>query len=212
MISPRFAAPVAALLALALVPTVIHSYREIRTDDGLRAEALAGRLDGMTSSPTGRRADWVKRNFATTDFVERTYRKGAIEVSLFVARSYDPKRLYHHPELAILRGLQTRPAGVTRTTARPEIPLHVLETERDSRQGVAVYALLYDDRFIDNPLLFQLRTSFELLVGGRKPLTLFMASALEGSRQAIEKAPATGLLLAAIADFERQTPSAPAPE
>jgi hypothetical protein len=204
MISPRYAAPVAVLLTLALVPTVIHSYRATRTDDGLRAAGIADRLGGMPSTPTERRAEWVENNFATDDWVERTYRAGSTDVSLFVARSYDPKRLYHHPELALLRGNQTQPAGVVRSGARPEIPLHVVATERGGRRGVAVYALMYEGSFIDNPLVFQLRTSVELLVSGRRPLTLFMANALEGSRDDIDNAPATRLLLEAIADFERQ--------
>lgn len=207
MISPRFAVPVAALLALTLVPTVIHSYRGARLDDGLRAEIIAERLGGMTSSPSGRRDEWVRRNFATADWMERTYKKDGTEVSLFVARSYDPKRLYHHPELAILRGFQTTPSGLARSQARPEIPLHVIEAGRGERRGITVYALLYDGSFIDNPLLFQLRTSVELLASGRKPLTLFMSTALTGSRDDIDNAPATKLLLAAIADFEQQAQS-----
>jgi hypothetical protein len=204
MISPRYAAPVVALLALALVPTVIHSYRGVRVDDGLEAAAIAGTLQGMSSSPTARRAGWVRSNFDTDDWIERTYKENRIDVTLFVARSYDPKRLYHHPELAILRGTQTTPAGISRTTARPDIPIHVLGTEQNGRHGIAVYALLYDDRFIDNPILFQLRTSLQLLVSGRRPLTLFMTSAFAGNRDKVEESPATRLLLAAIEDFERQ--------
>lgn len=208
MISPRYAAPVAALLALALVPTVIHSYRGVRLDDGLRASAIAETLDGMPSTPTGRRPGWVLNTFDTEDWIERTYSVGGLETRLFVARSYDPKRLYHHPELALLRGSQTTPAGVRTSRARPDVPLHVIATERGGRQGVSVYALQYDGAYIEDPVAFQLRTSVALLVSGRKPLTLFMASAAEGSPAAVDDAPATRLLLAAIADFERR--SAPA--
>ncbi len=208
MISSRYAVPVVALLTLALVPTVIHSYRETRLDDGLRAAAVAERLAGMSSSPTERRAEWVRRNFATDDWIERTYRTGSTAVSLFVARSYDAKRLYHHPELAVLRGSQTRPAGVLTAKDRPDVPLHVVEIGRGDQKGVAVYALMYDGRFISNPLLFQLRTSIGLLIGGRKPLTLFMSSALAGSRDDLDNAPATRLLLASISDFERHASAA----
>jgi hypothetical protein len=207
MISSRYAISAAVLLALALVPTVVHSYRQTRLDDSLRAAGIAVHLDGMPSSPTERRNEWVSRNFATGDWIERIYKTGPADVSLFVARSYDAKRLYHHPELALLRGIQTTPAGVVRASARPDIPLHVLETEKSGRRGIAVYALLYNGRFLDNPLLFQLRTSLELLVSGRKPLTLFMASALQGSRQRIDSAPATRVLLEAVRDFERQKPA-----
>lgn len=204
MISPRYAAPVAVLLALALVPTVIHSYRGTRLDDGLDAGGIAEILDGMASSPTGRRPSWVENNFDTTDWIERTYDVDGVETTLFVARSYDPKRLYHHPELALLRGNQTTPAGVAMGRARPDIPLHVVATERGGQKGVAVYALLYDGAYIDDPVLFQLRTSLELLVSGRRPLTLFMAHALAGRPESVDEAPATRLLLAAVQDFERR--------
>lgn len=204
MISPRFAVPVAVLLALALIPTVIHSYYGARLDDGLRTSDISASLDGAGSSPTERRAAWVQNRFDTDDWIERTYGQGGTAVTLFAARSFDAKRLYHHPELAVLRGFQTSPAGVARAAARPDVPLHVLDIERDGRRGVAVYALLYDGRFIDNAVLFQLRTSVELLVSGRRPLTLIMASALAGSRDRLDEAPATGVLLAAIASFEAQ--------
>ena len=205
IISPRYAVPVAVLLAFALVPTVIHSYRGARVDDGTRAAIIATALEGMSSSPTQRRAAWVQNNFDTGDWIERTYNAGGTEVTLFVARSYDAKRLYHHPELALLRGTETTPAGVVESRQRPDIPLHVIRTSRDMQQGVAVYALQYGGAYIDNPVLFQIRTAVELLVSRRKPLTLFMASALAGSAESVHDAPATRLLLAAIADFERQT-------
>lgn len=204
MISPRFAVPVAAMLALALVPTVIHSYRGTRIDDGLRTAAIESMLAGSASTQTARRAGWVQSNLESDDWIERVYKVNGSDVTLFVARSYDAKRLYHHPELAVLRGTQTTPRGLAHASARPDIPLHVIDTERGGQKGLAVYALLSDGRFIDNPILFQLRTSVELLTSGRQPLTLFMASDLAGSRGQIDDAPATRLVLAAVASFERQ--------
>lgn len=205
MISTRFAAPVACVLALALVPTVIHSYRGARFDDGSRAAIIAESLDGVRSSPTERKAPWVLNTFATEDWIERTYTVDRTETTLFVARSYDPKRLYHHPELALLRGTETFPAGIARSARRPDIPLHLVEIERNGVRGLAAYALRYEDGYIDDPLMFQLRTALELVVSRRKPLTLFMAHAFVGSPDAVDEAPATQLLLAAIEDFERQT-------
>ena len=207
MISPQYAAPVAALLALALVPTVIHSYRGVRLDDGLRAASVPSTFQGMTSSSTARRPGWVENTFATEDWIERTFKVDGTDVTLFVARSFDAKRLYHHPELALLRGMQTEPLGVVRSLRRPDVPLYLVSTARDMQRGLAVYALRYDGTYIDDPLKFQLRTAFEHLVSGRKPLTLFMASALAGSADALEEAAATKLLLATIAEFERLGPA-----
>lgn len=208
MISPRYAGFVAGVLALALVPTVIHSYRSATVSDGLTTAAVPQVLDGSGSSATARRAAWVENNFASTDWIERVYRVGRADVTVFVGRSYDAKRLYHHPELALLRGSVTTPAGVGRAAARPDVPLHLLKTARGGGEGIAVYALLYDGRFIEDPIRFQLRTSVELLFTGRKPLTLFMASDLAGSLGALDDAPSTRVLLAAIAGFERQAGTA----
>lgn len=204
MISARFAAPVAALLALALIPTVIHSYVGATIADGRTAAAIPEALGGVPSAPTARRPGWAKERFDTDDWIERVHRIAGQDVTLFVARSYDAKRLYHHPELALLRDTESASAGTIRPAARPDVPLHVLTTSRDGHRGLAVYALLYDGRFVDNPVLFQLRTATELLISGRKPMTLVFASAPAGRPAAVDEAPATRLVLDAIAGFEQQ--------
>jgi hypothetical protein len=205
MISARYATPTAIVLALALVPTGIHTYRGDEANDGWTARAIPAVLEGMSSTQTGRKPAWVKNNLASDDWIERLYQNNGEAVFLFVGRSYDSKRLYHHPELALLRGTETKPAGVMHTMARPDIPLHVLETQKNGQRGTALYALLYDGRFIDAPVLFQLRTSVELLVSRRKPMTLFLASDLSGRVSDVDHAAATRVLLAAIEAFQSQT-------
>jgi hypothetical protein len=205
MISARYAVHTIVLLGLALVPTTIHTYRGVIGTDGLTTRAIPAVLAGMESTATARKAAWVKNTLDSDDWVERVYRVGPEDVVLFAGRSYDAKRLYHHPELALLRGVETSPNGVARAADRPDVPLHVLRTAKDNRRGIAVYALLYDRRFVESPVLFQLRTSAELLVTGRKPMTLFMARDLAGNPAKIDAAPATRVLLAAIASFESQS-------
>jgi hypothetical protein len=211
VISARFALPTACLLAIALVPTTIHTYRADVLDDGLTATAVPEVLDGMPSTPTDRKAAWVRNILDSTDWIERTYQVAGDDVELFVGRSYDAKRLYHHPELALLRGTETEPAGVERLPARMDVPLHVLRTARDGRRGVAVYVLIYDGRLIENPVLFQLRTSAELLVSRRRPMTLLLASDLSGRREDLASAPATRVVLAALDAFSSQQPAAAGP-
>lgn len=205
MMSPRYAGVVAVLLALAMVPTVIHSYRGATVADGLTAAAVPRVIDGMGSYATPRRAEWVKNNFESDDWIERIYRADNLDVTVFVGRSFDAKRLYHHPELALLRGTETTPADTVWSESRHDIPLHVLKTSKDRQPGVAVYALLSDGEFIENPVAFQLRTSARLLISGRKPLTLFMASDHAGEARHPEESAAARVLLKVIAAFEAQS-------
>lgn len=202
MISPRFAPATVALLTLALVPTVLHSYRGVTVDDGRRVRELPEILNGARSAPTARRAGWVEANLASTDWIERNYRVDTQSVRLFAARSYDLKRLYHHPELALLRGMQTTPAGRRTLPGRPDVPIHLLQTARGTERGVAAYVLEYDGRYIARPLLFQVRTAGELLFSGRRAMTLILASDLSGSLDALDRAPSVKLLEAAVGAFE----------
>jgi hypothetical protein len=202
VISSRFAPALTLLLCLALIPTVIHSYRGMVIDDGLTLTAVPETLEGMPSVPTERRARWVDTNFAAKDWFERTYTVGNEQVGLFAARSYDPKRLYHHPEIALLKSGGPRPAGRSTLPGRPDVPVHLLTISRGARKGIIAYALLYEGSYIEKPILFQLRTSADLLVSGRKPTTLFLAHDFAGSPDRLAEAPAIAVLGAAIRAFE----------
>jgi hypothetical protein len=204
MIAARFAPATCLVLVLGLVPTVIHGYRGLTLDDGLRTSAIPAELAGLRSQPTGRKASWAMDVLASNDFIERVYRNGSDDVQLFVARSFDAKRLYHHPELAILRGTNTTPAGRSRLPGRPDVPLHVLRTSRGGQNGIAAYALHYDGTYVERPMLFQMRTAVALLFSGRKPMTLFLASDSSGSPDRLDSSPAAALLKPAIEAFERQ--------
>jgi hypothetical protein len=208
MISARYAAPTAVLLVLALVPTVIHSYRHLSVDDGLRVADIPAPLAGWPSRPTDRKAVWVKNNLDADDWLEREIIVDGAPVLLFAARSLDTKKLYHHPEHAVLRGgMLTTEVGVHRVTARPELPIHVLRTEREGIRGVAAYVLVYDGEYVASPVRFQLRASAEMLVSARRPMTLLLASALRGDPDRLDEAPAVRVLLAAVSAFEAQSPS-----
>ena len=93
-------------------------------------------------------------------------------MTLTVVRSYDLKALYHHPELAVAYGTSFEGARVEVLPGSPDIPVHVLRTGRESGPA-AMYVLHYDDRFVSDPILFQIRTAGELLFKGRRAMTLF---------------------------------------
>lgn len=203
MISKRFASAVSVLLGLALVPTVLHSYLDGKTQDVLTTKHISTTFAGASFTPTERPPAWGKDVFDSDDWIERRHQGANGEsLLLFVARSYDHKRLYHHPELALLRGRDLMNAGTIRLTSGPDLPLHVLRARTGT--GTAAYVLLYEGEFVENPILFQLHTSWKSLFGTAKPMTLFLVydsqlpsnGSLAGSR-------AARVLEEAIQQFQR---------
>jgi hypothetical protein len=201
MISTRYAPAVLVLVACALVPVVMHTYVGAATSDGRQLHAIPVNLDGLLGTPTSRLPTWAKEPFNSDEWWERTYRSGADSVVLTVIRSYDVKSVYHHPELAIAYGIPFVSHETTRVT--PDRPIHVLRT-RD-RRTIVMYALHYGDRFVENPIRFQLRTAGELLVGPRRPMTLFFAlQRMASETDAVATQAAGRVLLAAIDQFLAQ--------
>jgi len=205
MIAPRFSAAVAVLLGMALVPTVIHEYVGLSVDDGRVTKAVDFRLADLTGTATGRKSFWAIRKFESHDWIERWYTANNERIQLLVARSYDPKRLYHHPELAIIQTDDLTSRGVVRLAHSRNVPIHVLESRRTSGRGLAMYALHYDREFVDDAVWFQVRTAASLLVGGRRQMTLFFVHDTEVPSDApLENLPVTRLLFAAIDSFVNQ--------
>ena len=203
MFSTRFAPPVLVLLALAAVPTVIHSYMDSAAPDGRATAAIPARLDGETGVATKRRASWGEDRLGATDWFERRY-AGPPEVKLAVARSYDAKKLYHHPELAIDYGPGYVPATTIRLASRPEVPVHVLRGSQNDGRRLALYTLHYAEGYVEDPILFQLRASFSALFSRKRAMTIFFAAQDLPKGGEVESSRAATLLLAAMDAFEQQ--------
>ena len=206
MISPRFLLPTGLLLALALVPTVIHHYVATTSHDGLTAGAVNGPFSNYTVESTDRREKWVAQTFASKDWLENRYTGATGEqVLLFVARSYDLKRLYHHPEIGLLRGVDLEREALVSAASMPNIPVHFMR-ERDGT-GAAAYVMLYDGEFVANPITMQLKSSLEMLFSASKPLTLFFVydRNLQGKAE-FDTSPAAHVLAEAVNRFNLQDP------
>jgi hypothetical protein len=122
-----------------------------------------------------------------------------------VARSYDHKRLYHHPELALSYGKVLKSDGIVVLSGRLEIPVRLLRGEAD-RELVA-YTLLYGDEFVEDPIAHQISDSFYLLTSARKPMTLFYVSTRNVSnKQKFDESAVASVLRAAIESFVAQNP------
>jgi hypothetical protein len=174
VISTRYVPAIVVLLALALVPTLIHSYSDSAADDGRRTRTIPTVLAGYPSVASDRPAGWGQRRFKSNDWIERHYvgDRGA-KVTLTVVRTYDTKSVYHHPELAVsYHRASFMGERVESFKTRPDVPIHVLQPS-PGRRAFGMYVLHYEDRFVDNPLMFQIRSAGELLFSRRQPMTLF---------------------------------------
>ncbi len=182
VLSSRYLTPTLVLLAVALVPTVVTSY--VRGNVAERppvVDVLPEVLDGRPSLVTNRRATTIKREFDSDDWAEREYTGiGEPPVTVLMVRSYDMKRLYHHPELAVSEADYTAAELVTVPTGAGPIDVHVLPPS-EGRDGIAAYALLYRGSTIARPLLFQLTVAPDLLLLGRRPMTLVFAEQRSGA-------------------------------
>jgi hypothetical protein len=199
MIATRHLPALAALLAVAGIPTVLHSYLGPTLDDGRRTAAVSWRLNGVEGRTSGRSDSWVLDTYGATDFIERHYGR---DLTLFVARSFDPKRLYHHPEHGIARGDGYEHASIVQVPSRPGVPIFELTGPQDR---LSVYALLYEGEFVSDPIRFQLRNALTSLVRRREAMTLFFVrSRIGGETRSTVESPAHALLLAAIDSFRAQ--------
>lgn len=205
MLSPRFGIIVGIILCIALIPTIIHNYIGAKAEDGFRASAISMTLAGLSSEATNRKATWAKDTFDADDWMERNYSGPSGEnVLLFVARSYDLKRLYHHPEIGILHGVDLKKEGMELLSGRPDVLVHVLRGR--SGKGMAAYVLLYDRQFIENPISQQLLTSVQLLFNPRKAMMLFFVYDSEMKYGApLKNSIAARILAEAVSNFFSET-------
>ena len=199
MIATRHLPALAALLAVAVVPTVLHSYLGPTLDDGRKTTAVSWRLNDLEGRASGRSASWVLDAYGATDFIERHYGR---DLTLFVARAFDAKRLYHHPEHGVARGDGYERTSIVHFPSRPEVPIFELTGPQDR---LSVYALLYEGEFVSDPIRFQLRNALTSLVRRRAAMTLFFVrGGTGGQARSTDASPAHALLLAAIDSFRAQ--------
>ncbi|WP_031434333.1 hypothetical protein [Methylomarinum vadi] len=201
MFSTRYAIPVALLLTVTLVPSLIHNYFGLTVTDGKTTNRISNRLSDFESKPSSRNPEWGEVTFDCYDWFERIYKdKQGNSVRLFVGRSFDHKKLYHHPELALSYGNDLARAEKIDFSLPPEITVYLLRA--NGKRGMAAYALLYEDEFIANPILHQINNSLNLLVSPRKPLTLFYVSDDNEKSQALfAETTMAHILRQAIDDF-----------
>lgn len=210
MISQRFTLPVAVLLSAAMIPTIIHNYLHLKHQDGPATSAINTRFGGFISAPSTRKEGWGEYTFESYDWFERDYRNENQLVRLFTGRSYNHKKLYHHPELAISYGKDLRFDGVVELPWQGrKIPVTVLRD--NSGTGLVAYVLVDENNFIENPIAHQIGTMMSQLVSPGRPLTLFYASDNQTRRNTpFEQTATAEVLTSAITSFFAKNPTAAA--
>ena len=143
-------------------------------EPGALAAAIPADLEGYREAARGRHdAGWVAAHFAAHDFVERSYRAGGQELELFAARTYDAKKLFHFPELALTYGRSvTAERREELDVAGRAVPVRVLEFRKRNAVRRSASALFYGKRPVRDPVVFLFRTLPALFVGQREPMTL----------------------------------------
>lgn len=201
MISTRYNRPLLIIIMLALIPTIIHSYLDLKTNDNLSTHQISPILGSFVSKPTQRKPEWGEDTFACYDWFERIYtNQQGKSVRFFVGRSYDHKKLYHHPELALSYGKDLRMVGEIQYSDQPTIAVKLLANE--TKPVIAAYALLYDKQFVGNAITHQIMSSIMQLITPRKPMTLFYVEEENASAKTIFSETDAALILErAIKDF-----------
>lgn len=196
--SARYVWPVIALCALALVPVSIHTYVGLTITDGFTTASLPTTVGAYTSEPAGAGQPWSEM-FASDDWIERRFSGPGGTVMLTVLRTFDLKRAYHHPELALAHasGFTSHHVQVVDGS-----PLHVLRG--GTLRRTAIYALHYDGALVAEPIRFQIRIAAEQLIGGRKPLTLvFARDVTPVDDRPVESWPSTQIVLGTVSAVNR---------
>jgi hypothetical protein len=175
VISRRWLVALAALLAVVLLPTIRHGYLGyVEPTAKISAASLPSALAGARGVRRSEPPTWMPETYSEDSWAEQSYDVAGVgTVTLFVARGYDLKKLYHHPELGVLRGRSFQPLR-HETLAGGDEAVYVLENLTGEGES-AVYALVYDGRWVGNPYMLQLSSALTSVWSARRPLTLVFA-------------------------------------
>lgn len=191
-LSRKHSLPMLVLLALTLLPVVVHSYFGFRTDDCAHPDVILGGCYAA-SADDGRRAAWMKETLDAESWCEGTIPTDlpGVNLDVRIVRSYDPKKLYHNPELAFMRGYSVKSKGIDLMEAGLEkIPIHRLHFDPDRGSVFGAYLMVYNSKPVANPYTSQVLSFLPQLLSGSRPMTLYFVSgaAAPGALEPIKRA------------------------
>jgi hypothetical protein len=181
-VSTRFVPHIAVLVLVAAIPTLLHSTGRFDVEDCAAPAVLLAPPDAdlapLLSAAERQRFDraWGAGNWSAGTLPRVDH---AARLSYVVARSFDPKAVYHWPESRAVwevRPVERRVEEIESEGVR--IPVHRAYYERDlTRPGHSIlvaYLLVYQSRPVGNPYLAQILSAPRQVVTGRRPMWLFL--------------------------------------
>jgi hypothetical protein len=165
--------PHLALLSLpVLLPVLVYSYGRVQLSSNQDPPPPCQSFPRPTE---GLRARQMLEMFQGEQWCEGNIEGG---LSFSVIRSYDPKKLYHHPEVALMRNAAPNRRTVEWVSdGSGMLPIHRAFYDTGDEGILVAYLLVYHARPVDNPYLAQLESFPIELLKGRSPMTLFFISA-----------------------------------
>jgi hypothetical protein len=176
-LSRRYALHAVALLLVPLFPVAIHSYGRYDTDDCANVQALLGPVAIEGAEDT--RGAWMKRVFSAVQWKEASLPPAgsSAQFKTSVIRSYDPKKLYHHPESGLIQKASLNSRGTESIEINSEsIPIQRVYYAAADRATIVAYMLVYGSRPVANPYVAQFTALARQLRRGRMPMTMFFIS------------------------------------
>ncbi len=160
-----------------LIPVIPHSYLKLKGNDCVSIQDLSALCAGKTDSETiGRRL--------TSIFGEVQWCAGILPsrddtpaLECWILRSYDPKKLYHLPEIGLVRdAAPNRRLTQYLKWENGAVPVHRAFYPDSGGDVYAAYMLIYNSEPVDNPYITQVLSFPKQLLAGVAPMSLFFVS------------------------------------
>jgi hypothetical protein len=156
---------------------VVHSYLNLEIDDCKAARLLVPQ--SVPASDSSRKRDaWMRDQFEASQWHEGSFVKDGQRFDFSILRSYDAKRLYHHPENYFANRAFVRERRIEWvSTHSGAVPIHRVYYSDPNAAVLVAYLLVYRSSPVASPYWAQLRAAPVELFSGRTPMTLFLIQA-----------------------------------
>ncbi len=178
ILSTRYVPHMAVMILVAMVPIVVHSYLDLRSDECADPVRLAASSSWRHQKE---RDAFMRERLGAHQWKEGRLpaEPGEPSIHYTIARSYDAKRLYYRIERRLLVAEPDLQKIIKVQANSEQLPIRTLRFHPkpgSAGAAVAAYLLVYDGRPVGNPYVNQLLAAPLRMLTGRLPMTAFFAS------------------------------------